>query len=82
MKVNSVQRTPFYTKEEVKKEGKAALLSAGLSAGLTLAVNKGQNASSAARVGLLAGGISIVLGIIHKLIVNAKIKKAEKQENI
>lgn len=79
MKVGQVQNRPFYTREELKNEAKSAAISAGLSAGLTLAVNKGHNPSSAGRVGLLAAGISLVLGVINKAIENSRMKKANMQ---
>ena len=80
MKVDSISKTPFYTKQQVKSEAKAAATSAVLSAGLTLALNRGKDFKRAGMVGGIAAGISLMIGAVHRLISMSKEKAEVKSE--
>lgn len=75
MQVNPIM--PRYTKQQAVNDAASAGVSAVLSSGLTLIASKGKNPAQAARVGILAAGISLLIGFIEKAIATQKIKRQE-----
>lgn len=74
MQVNPVSaKTPFTTKERVKRSAMTAASCGVLSAGLTYVVNKGNcSAKQVGRVAALAAGFSVGLDLIRRAFEYAK----------